>query len=95
MSGKHWIDNADSYICPDCFLEVNNPNKYAGCACPRCGFQDEKDIEPATWYQKRITVPKGRGQTYLVWAYSKCHGHEKKRSKFCPNCGKPMRGLDE
>lgn len=40
---KHWIDNADSYICPVCRLEVNNPAKYYGCICPRCGFQDEKD----------------------------------------------------
>lgn len=39
----HWIDNADSYICPRCRLEVNNPAKYEGCKCPRCGFQDRKD----------------------------------------------------
>lgn len=42
---KHWIDNADSYICPICGLEVNNPAKYDGCKCPKCGFQDEKDKE--------------------------------------------------
>lgn len=40
---KHWIDNADSYICPDCGFETNNPNRYAGAKCPKCGFQDEKD----------------------------------------------------
>jgi len=39
----HWIDNADSYICPVCGFEANNPNKYEGCKCPVCGFQDEKD----------------------------------------------------
>ena len=40
---EHWIDNADSYICPKCRMEVNSPSKYEGCKCPRCGFQDEKD----------------------------------------------------
>ena len=40
---EHWIDNADSYICPKCRMEVNSPSKYKGCKCPRCGFQDEKD----------------------------------------------------
>ena len=40
---KHWIDNADSYICPVCRFECDNPNKYDGCKCPKCGFQDEKD----------------------------------------------------
>ncbi len=39
----HWIDNADSYICPVCGLEVSSPAKYKGCKCPRCGFQDAKD----------------------------------------------------
>jgi len=40
---KHWIDNADSYICPICGFETNNPNKYKECKCPKCGFQNEKD----------------------------------------------------
>lgn len=39
----HWIDNADSYICPKCGLEVNSPANYEGCKCPRCSFQDPKD----------------------------------------------------
>lgn len=56
-------------------------------------YYADAEEEDAAWYQKRITVPKGRGQTYLVWACSKCHGHEKKRSKFCPNCGKRMTEL--
>lgn len=41
----HWIDNADSWICPVCRLEVSSPAKYDGCKCPVCGFQDEKDKE--------------------------------------------------
>lgn len=39
----HWIDNADSYICPICGFETGNPNRFEGCRCPVCGFQDEKD----------------------------------------------------
>lgn len=39
-----WIDNADSYICPLCRLEVSSPAKYKGCRCPRCGFVAAKDI---------------------------------------------------
>lgn len=42
----HWIDNADSYICPVCRFEVNNPNRHHG-RCPKCGFMDEKDIVSA------------------------------------------------
>lgn len=56
----HWIDNADSWICPVCGLEVSSPAKYKGCKCPQCGFQDVKDkdvvnknvleMEKSTWY---------------------------------------------
>ena len=36
----NWIDNADSYLCPKCGMEVNNPAKTEG-RC-RCGFQDPR-----------------------------------------------------
>ena len=39
----HWIDNADSYICPVCGFETDNPNRYDAAKCPVCGFQDIKD----------------------------------------------------
>ena len=42
---KHWIDNADSYICPVCRFETDNPNRFPFAKCPRCGFQDEKDVK--------------------------------------------------
>lgn len=42
---KHWIDDADHWICPDCGFITPNPNRYVGCKCPKCGFQDEKDKE--------------------------------------------------
>lgn len=37
-----WIDNADSYICPQCKYETNNPNKFPGHCCPKCGFRPDK-----------------------------------------------------
>lgn len=43
---KNWIDNADSYICPDCGFETNNPNKLENKACPKCGFVALKDLSP-------------------------------------------------
>jgi tRNA(Ile2) C34 agmatinyltransferase TiaS len=39
----HWLDNADSWICPICGFETSSPAKYEGCKCPKCGFQDDKD----------------------------------------------------
>ena len=45
LKSKHWIDNADSYICPVCGEEVRSPSAYPGYKCPKCGFQDEKDKE--------------------------------------------------
>lgn len=41
-----WIDNADSYICPVCGFECNNPNTFHG-KCPKCGFIATKDIRSA------------------------------------------------
>jgi rubrerythrin len=51
---------------------------------------DVAEVKRGEWYQKRITVPKARGHSYLVWACSVCHKHERKRSDFCPNCGAKM-----
>ena len=50
-SSLHWIDNADSYICPICAFECDNPNRYEGCKCPQCGFQDEKDKADDEYYE--------------------------------------------
>ena len=44
----HWIDNADSYICPICGFETDSPAKFPGCKCPLCGYQDPKDAKPTT-----------------------------------------------
>lgn len=40
---KQWIDNGDSWICPICAHEEENPNKFPNSKCPICGFQDPKD----------------------------------------------------
>lgn len=39
----HWIDNVDSYICPRCGFETDNPNRHSK-RCPKCGFMDANDI---------------------------------------------------
>lgn len=33
-----WIEDADSYICPECGFATDNPDKYYKCICPRCWF---------------------------------------------------------
>lgn len=42
----NWIDNADSYICPVCGFETDNPNKFRA-KCPVCGFIADKEKESA------------------------------------------------
>lgn len=38
-----WIDNCDSYTCPDCGFECDNPLRHSKIAqCPKCGFVPEK-----------------------------------------------------
>ena len=51
------------------------------------------DVAPVVhsqWYQKKMTVPKARGHSYVVWACSNCNEHERKRYNYCPNCGAKM-----
>lgn len=43
MRHDDWLDNADSYICPMCRFECNNPLYYSKTAtCPKCGFTPTK-----------------------------------------------------
>lgn len=42
MSKKHWIDHADSWVCPCCGFECNNPNKLTERRCPKCNFREEE-----------------------------------------------------
>lgn len=53
---------------------------------------DYEPVRHGQWRHYKLSVPKGRGQTYLVYGCSLCHKHEKKRSDFCPNCGAKMDG---
>lgn len=58
------------------------------------GQTDAEPVRRGRWFQHRLSVPKGRGQTYLVYGCSLCHKHEKKRTPHCPNCGAKMEGCD-
>lgn len=51
----HWIDNADSYICPICMTEVYTPAHH-GYRCPICGFMDEKDCEEMSNKEKTASL---------------------------------------
>ena len=44
----------------------------------------------AIWRQTKLCVPKGRGQTYMVWKCTGCHSHKKVRTPYCPECGAEM-----
>lgn len=52
---KFWIDNADSYLCPECGFEVNNPAK-VNLTCPRCGFVERRVQNLAGFGSLKITV---------------------------------------
>lgn len=65
----HWIDNADSYICPVCGEEVRDPGKYPGCKCPNCGFQDERETI------MKIDIPYDIGDPILVIDYCQHDGY--------------------
>ncbi len=53
---------------------------------------DYAPVKHGVWRQHKLSVPKGRGQTYIVYGCSLCHKHERKRSDYCPNCGAKMDG---
>ena len=42
---RHWIDNADSWVCPYCRYECDNPNKIPGNKCPKCGFREDRTTQ--------------------------------------------------
>lgn len=46
----------------------------------------------ARWQYQTMNVPGGKGQTYAKWRCSSCHGKQKKRSRYCPDCGAKMDG---
>ena len=47
MKTLEWIDNADSWLCPVCRMEVSTPTKY-NYHCPKCGFIAERNKRIAT-----------------------------------------------
>lgn len=48
------------------------------------------EVQRSKWLQHRLSVPKGKGQTYLVYGCYVCHKHERRRTIYCPNCGAKM-----
>lgn len=57
---NRWLDNIDSYLCPECGHEVANPNhyrmgKYGNTKCPKCGWEADDGIKPSNPYWERIT----------------------------------------
>lgn len=39
---RRWIDNADSWVCPYCGYECDNPNKLPDGKCQKCGFREQQ-----------------------------------------------------
>lgn len=107
---KHWIDNADSYICPICGFETNSPNRH-NCKCPICGFMDIKDA----YITDMVEVKHGQWESMvkfnngerIIATCSNCKVRGAVRtdrnewgiwhinSPYCPNCGAYMRGNED
>lgn len=87
---EHWIDNADSYICPKCGYECVSPARFPYYRCPICGFQDPKDAP-----QSGCPVCNA-GHEIIIYAKTddpKENDEYKLREvNFCPVCGKKMKG---
>lgn len=60
----HWIDNADSYICPVCGFETDNPLRFK-CKCPVCEFMDKKDREAMMDKEKTASLDYEAGYNKL------------------------------
>ena len=52
---------------------------------------DVVEAGEAEWRYQTMSVPGGNGQTYAKWSCSACKGKQKKRSRYCPDCGKRMK----
>lgn len=56
---------------------------------------DAEPVRHGKWMYHRISVPKGKGQTYSVYGCWLCHAHVRKRTPYCPNCGANMQGDED
>lgn len=52
---------------------------------------DVVEAGEAEWRYQTMSVPGGNGQTYAKCSCSACKGKQKKRSRYCPDCGKRMK----
>ena len=81
----HWIDDADSWICPICGFNTSSPAKYDGCKCPVCGFQDPKDAITVD------TKPVRHGRWIGLWYCSECSiVNRGDKTNYCSYCGAKM-----
>lgn len=64
-----WRDNCDSYYCPHCGFETDNPNrlKNSGKYCPKCGKQLRWNIdEPETEEKEYTPTPERLDASFLI-----------------------------
>lgn len=76
MKYNDWIDNADSYLCPQCGREVSNPNNFPGCICPACGFQPAK-FKGAKDDQGKLRLSEVPPEIIEAIAHVRDYGHQK------------------
>lgn len=82
MQYMDWIDNADSYVCPVCRYETDNPGRYPMATCPKCGWR------PVPERVRNMVSPLAYWCEDDVGPYCPvCHGHNTRMSRFCPDCG--------
>lgn len=98
---KHWLDNADSWICPICGFETSSPSKYDGCICPKCGFQDEKDkdMQKGEYMNEECMCKREElEQGDTLYKESSWDGGIEfnyiRPIKYCPICGKELPKYD-
>jgi len=78
-TNKDWICGKEAYTCPDCKLEVHNPNLFGNHSCPRCGFTPTHihfDY-PLHWKENKL-----HAYTCIL-----CNHIVAKKIRYCPNCG--------
>lgn len=66
-------------------------NEVLASVLRRVPAADVVEAGEAEWRYQTMSVPGGNGQTYAKWSCSACKGKQKKRSRYCPDCGKRMK----
>jgi rubredoxin len=81
MKTLEWIDNADSWLCPVCRMEVSTPTKY-NYHCPKCGFIAEtkaaENVNGSTSSISAVCKGKRKMAYGYLWEYDFCSDGERK-----------------